>query len=207
MGIIRENGWLCKNDENTTRMEIAALVVGSIAILMSGMALPAAFQMFWGGPLVRFGFSEYDAPEGRRLLCEISSVPIRNRLLQKCGVRREPAIISARFRIYEAGGNHVAVDTTQAQLVEYGDSGNKGSLRATVVDNFGVNFVCVMHLKDNNHANAVDLFKEIAPTLARGRYRVDIEVVCGHKVFSRSREMTVGVRLAQTYWVPSPPND
>ena len=183
-------------------MEITALVVGVIAILMSGVALPAAFQMFWGGPLVRFGFSEYDGPEGRRLLCEISSVPVQNRFLQKCGVRREPAIISARFRIYEAGSNRVVLDTTQARLVDYGDEDNKGSIRATVVDNFGVSFVCAMHTKDNNHANAIDLFKEIAPDLAPGRYRVDIDVICGHKTFSHSREMTVGVRPIHTYWVP-----
>jgi hypothetical protein len=183
-------------------MEVAALVIGIIALLVSLVTLPSAFQMFWGGPKLYFDFLELDGSDVKRLYCSISSVPIQNRTLQRLGVRRESAVVSAKFRICEAGSNRIVLDTAQAKLVAVGNPEDRGSIVTTVHDPlFGVTFDCAFHDNDRDHAVAIDPFKKTVATLLPGRYRVDIDVLCGHKLFSRWREMTVGTRPDHTYWL------
>jgi hypothetical protein len=181
-------------------MELAALIVASIALIFSGMALPTVFQMFWGGPQLRFGFNEIDGTEGRRLYCDISTAPVENWVLKRLGVRREPAIITAQFRICEAGSNFVMQDTAQTRLFDIAGSGDEGSFRATVTDHFGVNFLCAFHGNDSDQAITIDPLRKSSAALPPGRYRIDIDVACGDRSFSQSREMTVGKRSIFTCW-------
>jgi len=107
-------------------MEVAALVIGLIALLVSAVSVPSALQMFWGGPLLRFDFGELDGSDMKVFYCTIYNVPIQNRTLQKVGVRREPAVISVRFRICEAGSNRIVLDTAQAKLFDIANPESKG---------------------------------------------------------------------------------
>jgi len=106
-----------------------------------------------------------------------------------------------RFRIHEAGGNEIVLDDTQTKLTKIGDPTDKGSIVATVSDPaFGVTFDCAFHAKDRGFANAIDPFTKMIVTLKPGRYRFLIGATCGHKVFSRWQEMTVGTQPDHTYW-------
>lgn len=191
-----------------SRMEMAGLIIGSVGLLFGlialVMAVPPAFQMFWGGPKLRLDFRELNGSEIKRLFCSISSVPIQNRMLRRIGVRRDPAVVSATFRICEAGSNRVVLDTAQANLIEIGSPQSRGSIVATIHHpDFGVTFDCAFHGKDRDHADALDPFKNTVVPLPPGRYRVDIDVLCGEKLLSRWQEMTVGTRSDHTYWLSS----
>jgi hypothetical protein len=201
MGIIGESGSGCQKNDDPDRMEAATFVLSIIAILLSLMSAPAALQMFCGGPLIRFDFSEIDGPNAKLFYCSIYSVPIQSKILRKLGVRRERANISVSFRIHEAGGNKIILNDTQAKLVKIGDSGDRGSIVATVSDpRFGVSFDCAFHVKDKGFANAMDPFMKTVVSLEPGRYRFVINSICGEKVFSRWQEMTVGTDPTTTYW-------
>ena len=198
------NGSDCHHEISRTEplpnMELAALIVSTVALLFSVMALPTVFQMFWGGPQLRFGFTEIDGADGRRLYCDISSTPVENWALRRLGVRRETAIITAQFRICEAGSNFVMQDTAQTRLFDIAGSSDEGSFRATVTDHFGVNFPCAFHGHNSEQALTIDPLKKSSTALPPGRYRVDMSVACGDRSFSQSREMTVAKRSIFTCW-------
>jgi hypothetical protein len=181
-------------------MDVAALAISIFALAVAIVALPTVFQMFWGGPQVRFDFTEIDGSDGRRLDCQISSAPIESRILRRLGVRREPAIISAQFRICEAGSNHIMLDTAQASLIDVAEWRGQGSFRATITDHLPVSFLCAFHGDDGGRAIAADPLTRASTALPPGRYRVDIDVTCGQRLFSHRQEMTVGERPIFTYW-------
>ena len=183
-------------------MDIAALVISVIALAVATVALPTAFQMFWGGPQIRFRFTELDG-NGRRLHCEIFNAPIENRMLRHLGVRREPAVISARFRVCEAGSNRIVLDTAQAYLIDIAGKDGKGSVHATVTDHFPVTFLCAFQANESNQAIALDPVTKASVALPPGRYRVDTDVTCGHRLFPEWREMTVGEKPSFSYWLPN----
>jgi hypothetical protein len=60
--------------------------------------------------------------------------------------------------------------------------------------------LCAFHGTNSDHAIAVDPLKKISAVLSPGGYRVDINVACGDKLFSKWRDMTVGEKPFHTYW-------
>src|ERR1700730_13998545 len=136
-------------------MEIAALVIAVVGLVVGvialAMALPTALQMFCGAPRILFNFSEINAGDGRKMLyCDLSNAPVENRVLRRLGVRRDPTVITARFRICEAGSNSIMMDTAQARLIDTIGDNDKGSIRATITDHFGGSFLCGVHRSDDD---------------------------------------------------------
>jgi hypothetical protein len=129
--------------EPRPKMELAGIIIGTVALVFSVMALPSAFQMFWGRPRLGIEVSEANEPNGKRLFCQIFSVPVQSRILLRLGVRREAAVISATFEICESGTNHVMLNTAPASLVDLTSGKLEGSFRATVVDHLPIYFSCL----------------------------------------------------------------
>jgi hypothetical protein len=179
----------------------AALAVSIMALVIAVVALPPTFQMYCGRPSVRIAFTERDKGTGKQFRCEISNAPIRTNLLRLIGVRREPAVIFADFRIREVGTERVIVDTTRALLSDFVTNGGKDTLRARLEDDFPVAFVCAIHL--SGYAAAfVDQRRDVKIPLSQGRYRVEVEVLCGRTLHQQDREISVGTIPGSTYWVP-----
>jgi len=182
-------------------MGIAALVISIIALILSVMALPTVFQMFWGRPKLAADFWGLEGSAGKRFTCNITNAPVRGRILRRLGVRREPAVIFADFQVCEAGTNRILLDMTRVPLIDLAGDANEGSLRATLGDHMPVAFVCIVHPTEGD-AYAVNVHRNMKTVLPPGRYRVNVDVICGDRVFKASREITVGTRLSQTYWIP-----
>jgi hypothetical protein len=180
-------------------MEFAALILGIIALIFSVMALPTVFQMFWGRPCVRIEFSSFESP--KKLFCELHSVPITNRFLWRLGVRRESAIVSADFTIFEDGTNRVILDTARARLFDPADSDARGSLRAALGDE-PLFFVCLTHVDNNRPAVAMGSLPGQGPvSIPTGRYLVGVRVNCGGTYFSQHRLVTIGTAPVYTGWL------
>jgi hypothetical protein len=101
-----------------------ALPISIIALVLALVALPPTFQMIFGRPRLRTEFKEDITGAGKRLICEISNVPVRSRSLRFIGVRRDAAAILADFQVREVGTNKVIVNMTRALLADL--MGNAG---------------------------------------------------------------------------------
>jgi hypothetical protein len=181
------------------KMELAALTIGTVALIISVMALPTALQMFWGRPRVRIEFSSWENP--KRLVCELHYVPIANPILWRLGVRREAAPVAAYFTIFEDGTNRVILDTARARLFDPTENNTEGGFRANLVNDAPLSFVCLAHLSDRGAVAMGSLRGETPVTLGVGRYLVGVRVICGDTNFSKGRLMTVGTAPAFTDWL------
>jgi hypothetical protein len=183
-------------------MDIAALIIAIIALAASAVTLPTAFQMFWGGPKLGINVADLDGPDGKRLACNIFNAPVKSRILRRLGVHREPIIISADFQICESGSNRVMLDTARASLIDIGGASGQGTPRANLVDHIPLTFICLIHTNDGK-VIAADPQKMTSVLLPPGRYRINVSVRCGDRIFSNCRrEITVGERPIDTYWLP-----
>jgi hypothetical protein len=180
-------------------MDIAALIIAILALAVSAVTLPTALQMFWGGPKLAINGVEIVGPEGRRLLCNIFNTPVTSKILRRLGVRRESLVVSADFQICESGSNRVVLDTARASLIDIGGPNASGTPRASLVDHIPVSFVCVIHTNDGK-AIAADPQQKTGVILSPGRYRVNVNVICGDTRFPISREITIGERSIGTHW-------
>jgi hypothetical protein len=160
------------------------------------------FPNVLGWPEDQHRFSELEGADGKRLICTITNVPIKNVVLQRLGVRRDPAMVSADFHILEVGTNRLIVDTAQARLFDPADD-RAGSFHATVASHLPLFFTCLVHMKDNQVYSVGGLSGRPAIILPTGRYVVDVRVICGHAEFSRSRQVAVGTSPPYTAWLGS----
>jgi hypothetical protein len=180
-------------------MELAALIIGVVALIISMMALPTVLQMFWGRPRVRIDFSSWDNP--KRLVCELHYVPITNPILWRLGVRRESSVISVYFNISEAETNRTILDTARARLFDPAEDTERGAFRANLVHDAPLYFVCLAHV-DGHEAMAMgSLPGQGAVTVPYGRYLVGVRVTCGDTDFSKGRLMTIGTAPISTGWL------
>jgi hypothetical protein len=179
----------------------AALVISIIALVLALVALPPTFQMFFGRPRLRARFTEQNRGDGKLLLCEISNAPVAPRVLHLIGVHRESATIFADFRVREVGSEKVIVDTTRALLADIVANGAKGELRARLDDHFPMAFLCAIHL-NNAQPAIMNVHKNMKTILSSGRYRVDVEITCGVKLYCEAHELSVGTKPGETYWMP-----
>jgi hypothetical protein len=185
------------------KMELAGLIIAIVALVISIMALPTALQMFFGRPRLWVDFQEMDSDIGKRVVCMIYNTSIQNRSLNKIGVKRDPAIISATYQIRESGTNRVMLDTARGYLIDIGGNLNQGAPRATLLEDAPVSFSCLLHKKADGEVIAMNLDTRQQIVLPPGRYRVDIAVRSGSTEFRGSREVTVGETPATTYWLSS----
>jgi hypothetical protein len=95
---------------------------------------------------------------------------------------------------------HIMLDTVQASLIDVAERRGQGSFRATVTDHLPVSFLCAFRGDDGGRAIAADPLTRASTALPPGRYLVDIDVICGQRLFSHRQEMTVGERSIFTYW-------
>src|SRR5271169_3673399 len=89
------------------KMDIAALIIASMALVFSIMALPTVFQMFFGKPNFRAEFGEFRDNGRRDLRFLIWNEPITNSLLKMLGVIRTPAEVTAEFSVERLSGEIV----------------------------------------------------------------------------------------------------
>jgi hypothetical protein len=187
---------------------VVALVISFVALAAGVVTLPTAFQMFWGRPTIVFEFSEIVGEHGKELVCGLSNAPIESKILRRLGVHREMAIVTAKFRVCEAGSNHIVMDTAQARLIDIAGGNSTGSIRGTVSDQiFPLTFQCAFHPRESAQAMAVDPWGKAVTPLLPGRYRVDVDVICGDTIFSKRRDLTVGNTPLLTYWLADYYND
>jgi hypothetical protein len=180
-------------------MEITALVIGVLALIM---AVPSALQMFFGRPRLRIAFEYSDVDVARRLVCIIRNAPIENAFLKRIVVRDQVAI-SANFLMRETGNDRVMLDTSRAYLIDFGENQERAKPRPRVIlsDYWPAMFTCVVHMRENQYATAMNLETDQTVILPPGRYRVEIIVTGGHAPLSVHREFTIGQRPDTTYWL------
>jgi hypothetical protein len=176
-------------------MDVAALAIAILALVLSLMALPTVFQMWWGAPDIRVDF-DVDHRNGTKYLkIGIRNEPVRSRVLRKLGVTRQAVPITAAYRIYEVGSNRIVVDTVLAEIASPDGS---HSQMVNLPAPLPVGFVIIQH--DADGVAAIDLRNELKTPMTHGRYRAEIEVLGSDQLATASREFTVGANVSETYW-------
>lgn len=81
--------------------------IGLIAAVLAVVALPTAFQMFYGRPKIEFVFSTHNTGDTTLLLVHLYNTLVTNPLLQRIGVRREEAHFSVVITVTDSVGNQI----------------------------------------------------------------------------------------------------
>ncbi len=106
-------------DQLSFILTIVSLVIGVIALVVSLVTLPSAFQMWWGRAKPKSEFRDNRQDNACVLLCEILNAPIRSGFLHSIGVKRDALIFQCFCSISEIGTNKIVV-RDQRLLITYG---------------------------------------------------------------------------------------
>jgi hypothetical protein len=188
--------------EPLSKMALAGLIIAIIALIISIMPLPTVFQMFWGGPRIMANFSEIIQPDRKTLICQIVMLPISSVILRRLRVRREPAVISADFSIFEFGTNRLMVENARARLFDLGDEQSTG-FRGTIVDHMPLCFICLARMSDGRTVTGGGLSGQQTVVLPVGHYVVLVRIACGQTYISHERHVMVGADAMHTSWFGS----
>jgi hypothetical protein len=88
-------------------MDFAALIISVVALVISIMTLPTAFQMICGKPKIRVKFEKTILNEMTLLRSYLWNEPVKNRFIRSLGVTREPVEVSASISVEKSTGELV----------------------------------------------------------------------------------------------------
>lgn len=178
-------------------MDLAAIIVATLALVISVMALPTVFQMFWGGPIISVQLAVADlAGNGKVLRCYVVNEPVRNRFLRWLRIVRQATEVLADFSVVEAGSGTVILNRTRAKL----RTDKEHALQVTVSSFLPAIVPIAVHANGITEILRDDDSK--APiTLDRGKYRISLDIIHSHdKIFGCSAEFAVGKTKDEIYW-------
>lgn len=170
--------------------------LGLLGVVLALVALPTAFQMFFGRPTIEFVCSVEHGDKGSILQCRLLNPAIENRFLKWLGVRREAAYIHAAYKIWSQETGELIVDLTAPLLVSTTDNAQALELRPTL---FGVTFALVLCNQQGVFALAEKPNKEVI-RLDPGNYNAPVVVFCGEKRFVKNCAFVVTSNPMNSYW-------
>jgi hypothetical protein len=181
-------------------MDLAALIIGSLALVISIMALPTVFQMFGGAPKLAISFDNAEHESARILRCYISNEPISSRLLKAMKVYRMPTDISVHFSIHESGSGKETGSVLAATIHTDKETGLAVSVTGGTVPPARVNILA--------HGNEGAFFQKRDGTkvsLSPGKYYVDIGIITSSQMaHGRRHAFVVGDKRLDTFWFGNP---
>lgn len=182
---------------------IAALVIGSVALLM---ATPTFLQMFCGRPRVEIGFTQEDYRSSRVLKCEVFNPPIRNRFLRMLVVRRDAIEdLNVTYQIHEAGSNKIEVPVVLDVLVNT-QAGIPVPRTRLPGSDFSARFGIVAWIDQQKSVMPLIDITTLKPTsgahpLPPGRYLARVTIYEPGKTTNAQREFLVGDEMDKLRWI------
>jgi hypothetical protein len=179
-------------------MDLAALIISVLALAIAVLALPSAFQMWWGAPAIELTQDTAQNSEGKSLNCHIHNRTIGSKFLRRMRVSRQPSGVMVDFSIFRVGDNKMVANTIRPIL-----STEKEEGRQVIVSSFLPAIFAVV-VFNNSKAKVFeegldDESDEIL--LARGRYKLTINVNYAHDRWKTyETEFTVGLTGGDFYW-------
>ena len=163
-----------------------------VALAISVMTLPTVFQMFGGKPKIRVEFEKTILDELTVLRCHIWNQPVRNRVLRRLRVVREPVEISVSFSVERTSGELVAPLVTPTITTEK-ESGKQVTLFYHAVPAR----VAIIIIKQNTAFILYDDEKKLKP----GGYVVNLDLILSNATMHRYQEkLVIGENANQSYW-------
>jgi len=181
-----------------------------IGFIMAGMGMimasPSIFQMLWGKPLVKTEFEKAVEEDKRCLLVHLQNPPVKNKILQKIGIRRETVqSLTIQFRISEFGSHKIIDPIRHAKIYTDEDPDNVGRYRIALPPTFSVcaSFMVILWNTQTNRAfvppDRLRQSLEISP----GYYQIDIILTVDGKPMHILRQFKIGSRADDLIWVKS----
>ena len=176
-----------------------------IALAGSGLAMttPTVFQMIWGKPILEVEFDRYGEGNKLCLLVFLKNQRVKNRVLRKFGIRRDPIhSLTAQFRISEVGSSKIIDPIRQAKL--YSDEEeDKGRYRIALPATYSVaaSFMVILWNPKTNRAfippDRLRPGLEIPP----GYYQATFVIEVDGEPMNISRRFKIGQKIEDLVWV------
>ena len=156
-------------------MQWTDVVLSVIAFGLAVMALPAAFQMWWGKPSLEIKFDRNRLDEGVGLICLIENKPIERQFLRWLGVCRKAAHGMRATATVSKSGSGELVGYKQLEILV---GGNAAVPRVDLHPAVPSWAAVLVQLPGTSSA----MFGEI--DVVPGEYSCEIEVAWGHDTSS-----------------------
>jgi len=177
-------------------MEVAALVVGIIALVVGVAALPTILQMIFGRPFLTFEADEFTGSESKILVIAIKNRPIKNRFLQMMGVERDAGDVLAFFDIIKQGTNEIIAKNISGKL-HCAPERTEG-LKVPVLPGFTTGLMIVA--TKNGSAALVDGRSDLLKPIGEGHYAAFISVIRGEKTYNIMQRFQIEKEDHRTIW-------
>ena len=152
-------------------MQWTDVVLSVIAFGLAVMALPTAFQMWWGKPSLEIKLDRSQSDAGVGLICEITNKPIERQFLRWLGVFRKAAHGMCATATFSKVGSGEIVGYLPLEIVVGGNAAvSRVDLHPAVMS-----WAAVM-IQGPGETSAMFGKVEIVP----GEYSCEIEVAWGH---------------------------
>ena len=163
---------------HTPTWEQWAFIVASIALVVSLMSLPTAFQMFFGRPTIRFAFVPHQlsqTPTQTVLWCEITNPPLQNGVLRLLRVHRDPAEDVLVSCVLRDDASPTIVSPIRSWLAPSPDA--KATLPRTVIPPTKVPFLLpIVTIDIKAKTTSIEQVGKEQTILKHGLYRVEVSV-------------------------------
>ena len=187
--------------DGSIALGIAGTVAGIVAIKMATQPL---LQVLYGQPRLRTKFEVGVEGVDRFLLVYLDNPPIKNRILKKLKVKRNPIqSLTVQFRIREAGSGKIVDPIRNARIFSDDDDDDSGHWRISLPPTFSVSASIMVARWDTQKKKACVLPDRTKPELIleSGQYKVDIIFLVDGEEKIETRQFVVGQEADDLKWI------
>jgi hypothetical protein len=175
-----------------------AELLGLLALGVAVVTLPTVFQMIWGRPYLTFETRVLADGDSTLLVCSVFNRAIENRLLVRCGIRRETALVTCSMKTSDVATGqflHPSIVTPKSW-----DSDEKLVHQELPAGFLPINIVMVRAWSDDGATTWDDDGNPIA--IHPGTYEIQAAFWVGERVFKFQRLFVITANNARhSYWV------